>query len=318
MPHFASLRSQRGWTAGVLDPKATRFGVVRFHFVLEDQNLLEPTLRGDTLGTYRSSAGTGMEVSDKLTWTSTSTNVQRLVQGWAQESETIKKITQECLGESGIKDLWKFSSSLKTEVEAKYSTSRNAQSSTEESHTETVTREWSAKFSIAPEDTREHCVVAVYRIRPTRVYLSYLDYLTVNYEHQLWGYRRKRTKAPVATNTGKRRPNVEVFGLPLVELQRPERMPSAWVLPPDEVEKLKKITDPTEIRSRAFKAHPRNRHATVWDDVPTLYQLAEVAFPMRRVTRTSSEWTEEELRRIETDESRASETSWFPSKQKTP
>ena len=98
------------------------------------------------------------------------------------------------------------------------------------------------------------------------------------------------------------RANVHRCHLPLSAIYYWKRLPKSSVLIPATKYKIEVVNpDECEIRPPEDK---REYYETV-PSKPTLYQLSNLAFPLKWIKRPGNgEWTEEQLRRIEEDEQR--------------
>jgi len=307
VPHVLHLTNEAGWHSDTPDRKrATKFFVTRWHFVLERSPAQGATMRGELLGAYRSPQGSEMTVNDKISRAVTTVNLERTITTSLQESQQIVELTTALRAEVGGGGA-KTAADQKSRLQNLLKSSISETTFTERVTTDQSTNEWSVEFKIPAEQTLEYQVVAAYKMRRCRLYLSHVDYLSIEYTKSLLGFRRKRRKYPVASGARKNsRANVISVGVPVADIEMRERVPkSVCVIRADEAHLYEEVPDPAEIVTSAPADRQSKSHLPgLWSDQPSLYQVAEAAFPITWIKRTNAGWTREELLAIEADESK--------------
>lgn len=312
IPHVLRLASSRGWQPDLDDRKrASKFFVSRWHFVLEIYPLAGETHRGETLGAYRSPAGSQMTVKDTLTKQLTTVDLERTIQTACHESQVMAEMSAVIKSEVKAGGL-SVGSELATKLQSQLKKSLSRTSFFERAETTTESAEWAVEFVLPSEQTQESLVVACYKRRPIVVYLSHVDYLFVNYDVSMFGFRRKRSKHPVAAGNGKlSRPNVIDYGRPVVRLETWEALPkSGWVVREDELKAMPEVPDVAATeRKEPGSLKVKGYYKSLWRNEPSLYQMAEAAFPLKWTNRRG-DWTKGDLLKIEADEACAREKKW--------
>jgi hypothetical protein len=137
------------------------------------------------------------------------------------------------------------------------------------------------------------------------VYAVWFDYLEVRYRRYPLDLRRKRVKNPPFTET---RPRVNEW-----ELREPLGGFSYWKLMPSDAFQvhedtyLPEVPDATVVTRSAIE-NPKTFRKENYPRVPSLYQLSNVAFPLKWIAR-NDDWTEADLLGVEEEERR--ERAWW-------
>jgi hypothetical protein len=146
---------------------------------------------------------------------------------------------------------------------------------------------------------------AVYQRRRVDVYLAYCDFLDVEYERTTLGLRKKRIKIPPYDPKNRIRSNELYLNEPLGSIQYWKFLPDSEYM---EVESKYQceVKDPLEMR--ILKVERPHAYPIRFPRIPSLYQIANVAFPLRWIDR-KGEWTEGDLLALEWEE--AKNTAWW-------
>ncbi len=145
--------------------------------------------------------------------------------------------------------------------------------------------------------------VSAYQRYAYDIYLSWVDYLRVQYRTTALGLRKKRRKYPPPSS--QRHPNWIKFHVPLATAHFWRPLPKSSIVT-YEARYENEVKDPEEID--IVPPEDLLSHHAPRPDVPTLYQLSNIAFPLKWIHR-KGEWTEEELKKIEDEE--AVKSAWF-------
>jgi hypothetical protein len=131
------------------------------------------------------------------------------------------------------------------------------------------------------------------------VYFSFIDYLFVSYKNALG--LKKRKKDPDVENN--RHINKIVLKMPAFSFVAWEQVDnSIWEIPESEyknevIDQSKIEIEPIKDTSDCYIPIPEYSY----DNIPTLYQIANSAFPLKW-QKKSSDWTKEDLRKLDEKE----------------
>ncbi|MBN23850.1 MAG: hypothetical protein CL578_02240 [Alteromonadaceae bacterium] len=307
IPMSIALTSESSWEK--LNEKATSFFVMRFHFQLNEKIIDEPHKVGDWIGLYQSTKGMSAQHVRSET-----TEVEQVISTHSiekhfLESEFLSELAVDLVQSFEIPKLLRFKSGVKSKVSD--TVKKHLEKSVEilDSNKITKTEKLEITNFYPGEETKAIVSVPVYRKRAVEVILSYIDYLKVDYRRSPLGLRKKSDKSPKITNP-KKHSNIHKLGLPIArayfwELQKNsskfmyEMEHQTEVKDPSQI----KICEPDEIKEK-FVEFP---------NVPSLYQIANAAFPRKWIWRKTPEklWTEEELKLIELDEVASQGNGWY-------
>jgi hypothetical protein len=313
VPHSIPLTKAEAWEADGDDRKrATKFFRTRWHFVLEKYSPRGDTHRGDLLGTFRSPKGSEQVVCDRIKRSVHSVNLEKTIRASLQASDAVTDLSR-LIRETVIGKNLSQVEEAKTGLQARLRASLTPQTFTERVETDESAEEWPINFTIPSEQSQEHHAVTSYQKRPVRIYLAFVDYLLVEYTSSFFGIRRTRKKKPVALGTHKRaRANVIEYGFPVADVEIWEHAPNCGlVLRADELRSTPEVPDSSEVTATTpAETRKKPYYLNLWSKEPSLYQVAEAAFPIAWAKR-KGEWTPEELFKIETDESKEIESRWL-------
>lgn len=276
-PDPGRLMKKDGWAK---DPSSDhRYLAVRFHFLLRGPfQLDEPVRRGEVIGASTPLRG----VSEKQIFTTeyevTSLQVNELVKEALQESESIQAFEAALSASIGSDLMGKISSEVKASASRRLleSFKDTFKVTASEAHREkkSVTRE----YLIDPTQFEQDATlvfVKAYKAFAYKLYLQFIDTLVVEYYSSPLSLRLKRRKLP--TVTGARHPNILRFGLSLCSIRYWKEIPQSSLLI-EEKNYKNEVEDPDEIIVEPLLDVKRYPSGPM-PPRPTLYQLAEGAFP---------------------------------------
>ena len=197
----------------------------------------------------------------------------------------------------------KLSTEVKSTAGAKFKTSFSSSVRLQTSVTERKTIKFELTYTIDPHVTTRYASVAVYQKYAYDIYLAFVDYLVIEYKRSFLGLRKKRKKRPVPHT--RRHPNVEKFNIPFASVYFWKLLPKSSIII-EESKYENQVKDPLEMT--VTPPEDTHRYHVTMPDVPTLYQLSNVAFPLKWIEREGP-WTEQELMQIEMEE--AEGTAWW-------
>jgi hypothetical protein len=303
IPFSVELADEHSWKD--LDDKKTSFGIVRFHFRLEDQTLAEPHAVGDAIGVYQKPRGMTMKHVKSDTTSIEQVISTKSIENHLLQSEVLAEVASELLAKHSITSLLGFKFNMKSKVSEKLSSSYTL--GTEISSSEKVTRtETLTVENMFPPEIDETIVsVPVYKRRVVDVSLAYIDYLKVDYVRSPWGLRKKAKRHPKVVDHHNH-PNRLPFGTPIATAYYWQLLPNSSKFIFERDHKVD-VLNPLQITI----CEARSRKERVFNyrkDIPTLYKIARAAFPTKWILRKSvkQDWTEDQLNALEHDEVKGS------------
>lgn len=298
IPFALDLTREQGWDS--LDAGHTRFFVARCHFMAVSQQGTGGAKHGEKLREFSNEPGTSQEITDTVEHRYTVSYTQESLKSSLRENTTVHSFVSSIASETAIAP-FKLSESARFELSRKlreeFQSSFKVLSSTE---TQT-TRKHETKIVLPTTGGTRFVCPAVYQQWVDHLFLTHVEYLRVRYVRSLFGLRRKRSKyPPLPRDASHKRANVHECYVPLAAIYYWKRLPESSVVIAIDKYRLE-VADPDECEIRS----PEDEHQYVapCPTKPTLYQLSNLAFPLKWIKRPGNgEWTEEQLRQIEEDE----------------
>lgn len=210
VPYFERLKSPSGWSR--TDGQRRGFHVLRLHYYFRSQDGVGRLFSGEPLADI--AVARGMVREDQQVWSGEieRTDVSATSQQLVLELECASKFASEIAGSLGSPST---GVGLSSKAIAEASTRFREEVRKELTHTETVrtkvTWEYTEKLTVDGSKSNGPLYVqSQYRRRTYDVFLSFVDFLFIDYEHQHFWQRRRRVKyppVPAASNDWRRRPN---------------------------------------------------------------------------------------------------------------
>jgi len=295
IPFSVDLSEEQSWQL-VPDQKYA-YCILRLHFFVRQRQVGRDIKHGEIIAPVKAPASAGSvwtygeEIETELS------RVDETIEQVLVEEELIQKEIAELVTKLKVPGFGEASSGLKSEMSKRFKESLTVTSRQQKS----VTHRDKVKFEIAfhiPDGTSEtYYAVKAYKRLAYDVYLAWVDYLFVAYERKAFGILKKRRKWPEPA--GRNHPNWVSIKKAIAAVEFWQLLPRGGVVVPKKQYK-EEVKYPFEIDVKSLKGFPKNHMPR--PDVPTLYQLSTAAFPLRWVKR-KGKWTEEELRKIEEEES---------------
>ena len=304
IPFNEALETENGWRTR--DEKHTTFVSCRFHFAAfrkVDQNPI--AFYGEPVDTILPKQGVKTATELGVKYTLQITDTYKTIENSLTESTALAGISAELAGQIGVPNVASTGSKLASQIQASMRTQFSQ--GFELSRSEVTTQEISYKQSFAFDDanpkSREALICPTYKKVYFDLHLTHLDFLKVEYLREFFGLRKKRKKVPQFPSDG--RP------FNLIKVMQPLFAVQVWQLNQSLAvkwrgEEFRTVDDPfvTAVVPPVLSVTP----ALDFVARPSLYQLANAAFPTRWVKR-KGRWTEEDLRKSELDE--AQDSAWF-------
>lgn len=298
MPFAVHLADESSWEA--FDDRRTSFGVLRFHFRLDDMPLSETHKVGDAIGVYQKPKDSNLRIvkSDKAELEQVILN--KTVENHLMNNECLAELAIDFVQKSKLSTLFGFETSLKSKVATKIATSYGI--GIEVSQSEKMTRSETLEIEnhLGPNIVDAIVSVPVYKRRAVDITLGHIDFLKVDYRRSILGLRKKAVRSPLVLHP-KRHPNRIKFGLPVATAYYWQLLPSSSKFIYERDHKIE-VADPLQVTICPPRVH--TERFVSFPSVPTLYQVASAAFPKKWIWRKSvkQDWTEESLKQIELEE----------------
>ena len=300
VPFAEDLTKEAGW----IQLDRYLYFIARFHLQIEEKQTRDFAI-GDILRTYRTTSHAETEVEKVFEEEVTTVDLKETTRSAALSNDLTEKITATIAG-AARSPFYEVSANIGSALE------QTIRSSVAESirSSNTVSRRERKSFRVrqtikqgAPEI---QVAVAGYRKYRRDVHLHYIDYLFVEYRRTAFGLRKKKRNLPRPVGTA--HINLIPLHIPLFRL-------FYWNL---EAESSLLYTE-TEYQSLTRVAHldrvtfhelhePIRLPMPTREELPTLYTLSNIAFPLRWIDRKGP-WTREELEKIEMEEAEGS--AWW-------
>lgn len=302
LPFSAELAQEDAWDR--LDDSRTTFFVVRFHFYLESRQVAEPHKVGDKLAVFDFPKGASQEHVTTSEFEREDINLVSSIENYLLESDIIAKHVHELAATVKLAGITEVRGKIQNEFTAQLKESFSITSQVDETSKVRSKIQFQVKNTLGPTITKPVIAVPVFQRHAVDIQLAWLDYLVVKFERRLFGLRKKKTSYPVVTNP-RCHPNRVRCRVPLTTMYFWEHLwRSCKLLYEDNY--VTEVDDPDEILVSPY-ANDWVRNVS-FPKVPTLYQIARVAFPHKWVKRNGP-WTEQELMQIELEEARG--TAWW-------
>jgi len=307
IPYYKRLVSTEGWDRR--DKMGKHFHVARAFFRLNVSQISGPARIGrkfDVLGHIK-----GM-TTERIKTVEVETEVFQQVETIERsivESECMLKLLNELSTNFGDGKIFNMGGKVGSEVSAKLKTNFTTEFKVTNSSSKRELVKYEFK-DMLPSDFKDRvCGVEVYQRCKADLYLIQVDFLNVKYEKTMFGLRKKIRKYPFPENTNAVHPNVIKIGVPLATFVYWQPLPQSSLMIKDadyrpEVKddaEMEVTTPDSTLKDRPYWSVPKH---------PTLYQLSNVAFPSKWVNLRNSEYTKEELMKMEQGEAEGS-AWWF-------
>lgn len=307
IPFAVELANEENWEC--MDAKQTQFFIVRCHFQLDERHLEEPHRVGPYLAVYQSPKGVGQSHVTKSSFELEHLEAEKCIENQLVENKHVMSFVSNLATKASLPKTFEISQSLQATLSSELRSSFSKTKEVSESCKVKVAREFQVQNTIDPNISESLVAVPVYKRCAYDVILAYVDYLRVDYRTSTMGLRKKAIKYPIIVDF-QRHPNVIRFAEPLATVKYWQFLPESCKLMMEksyevEVKDSQSVTiGPPQSLRKKFVHRP---------DVPTLYQVANAAFPRKWIWRKSTQgaWTEEDLKKIELDEAKKKLGRWF-------
>lgn len=300
VPFVLPLSKENSWTD--LDGDKRNFFIARCHFLIKSRQVEDRTFIGDIIEAFQAPSGTTVGskkiIEDQYEEIDFIDSFEKSV----VSNETLVEFITEVSNELGTPNLAKVKSGFKNKWSNKFKTEFHSEFRYSKTTSHKRTESYESTYTV--NGSSERLVVApVYKYMALDIYLAYVDFLFINYSKKLFGLRKKRRHSPHWKNG--RPQNVLKFNIAVCCIKYWKRLEKSGVIL-KENEYKQEVDEPSEIvLSDAENLH---QYHVELPDLPTLYQLAMAAFPLKWIHR-KGDWTMEDLKKLEFEE--AKESPWY-------
>ncbi len=280
IPTAAELEKKRGWQ--VHRKNRQRYAVVRFHYLLRGPfQLDEPVRKGEVIAVAKPLRGVREKRTFSAEYEVSIVKMNDLIREAVRQSEGIRQYAASLTARLGVEPLAGLAAFAKAEAAERLT--RTVQQRLEISISETYREKKTitSEYAIDPHEFEPDTTlvfVRAYKAFEYRLYLQCLDYLMVEYTSSPlspWLVRRK-----VPPNAGEGQPpNVIRLQIPLCTIRYWKAIPESSLLV-DEKTYVNEVQDPDEVQIGELNDGRRYPYKEM-PPRPTLYDLAERAFPAR-------------------------------------
>ena len=288
--------------------------IARYHLHIEDEQTDELGF-GDILRTFHTTDFSETEVVKGFEEECTIADVKETTSSILLENELSQKVTGTITG-SAKSPLYELSANIGASLEQTIHSSVGQSIKSDHSVSRRVRKSFTISQKIKSGSQELQVAMAGYRKYSQKVFLHYIDYLSVEYKPTALGLRKKKRNLP--RPIGGKHTNRIPINMPLFKLYYWKlESESSLLYTESEYRQLPKVKHPDRITLEELNEEIRLPLPSK-PDRPTLYTLSNIAFPLRWIDRKGP-WTREELEKIEFDEAEGS-AWWFqygPGRNKT-
>jgi hypothetical protein len=296
IPVFFDLTSSNNWNK--IDVSGAKFFVMRSHFMMKTREIEGKVRKGGIIQAFQKPGNVETERMVSIEIEKEYIKFEEMFTQMSFERELLEefitKLKPGIAGESfglNLSAKMQFAQKLKE----RYANSLRTTDTIRE--TKRMTLE--LKYTFNSKFTGEAYHVKAYQKFAFDIYLSYVDYLFVDYKSSMAGLRRKRGKLPKIDKTNPaRHRNVLKLNAPLATVHFWKLLAgSAIIVPADKYKN--EVPDPDEFK--VVEPEDIRQHHVEFPDLPSLYQLSNKAFPLRWVD-IKGGLTKEDLMKIEEED----------------
>ena len=300
VPFAEDLTKEAGW----LQLDRYLYFIARLHLHIEQHQTQEFGV-GDILRTFRTTPHAETEIAKVFEEEVTTVDLRETTRSAALSNELSQQLSAALAG-AARSPFYEASANIGASLE------QVIRASTEESirTSHSVSRQERHSFTITqtvkPGAQEYQVAVAGYRQYQRDVFLHYIDYLFVEYQTTTFGLRKKKRNLP--RPVGSAHVNLIPMHIPLFRLTYWNlEAESSLLFTQTEYQALPKIAHPDRVTFDALEETIR-LPMPAREELPTLYTLSNIAFPLKWIDRKGP-WTREELEQIEMEEAQGS--AWW-------
>jgi hypothetical protein len=300
VPFAEDLTKEAGWIQ--LNPYL--YFIARFHLHIE-QNQTREFAVGDVLRTYRTTSHSEAEVEKVFEEEVTTADLRETTRSAVLSNDLTQKVTATLAG-AARSPFYEVSANVGAALEATIRSGITESVRLSDTVSRREQKRFTVRETIRPGAQELQFTVAGYRRYSQEVFLHYIDYLFVEYRRTAFGLRRKKRNMPRPVGTA--HVNLIPMHIPMFRLYYWHlEAESSLVYTETEYQSLPKVAHPDRVIFEPLEEAIRLPMPSR-EELPTLYTLSNIAFPLRWIDRKGS-WTREELERVEWEEAEGS--AWW-------
>lgn len=298
IPTIFELAHDNSWEK--LDKRETKFFIMRLHFMVKVREVEDSTIDGGILTVFESPDMVGQERVVSIEIEKEYIDFNETLSSCVIEKENIQELMTDLLAESSLPTFYKIRASLKTKLSKKVK--ENVTETFKSGNTTRYTKKltFQTKTTFNEKQTEKIYQIKQYQKCSFDIYLSFIDYLYVDYSTSLFGLRKKRKKLPkIDSRNNLKRTNVLKINEPLISMH-------FWKLIEDssvykkQSEYINQVPNPDEkIVKESEDKH--QYQVEIPKEIPSLYKLSNIAFPIKWIERECDK-TKLDLIEIEEDD----------------
>jgi hypothetical protein len=300
IPFAEELTKEAGW----LQLDRYLYFIARLHLHIEQHQTQEFGM-GDILRTFRTTPHAGTEIAKVFEEEVTTVDLQETTRSAALSNELSHQFSAALAG-AARSPFYEASANIGGSLEQVIRTSMEEAIRTSHSVSRQERRSFTITQTVKPGAQEYQVAVAGYRKYQRDIFLHYIDYLFVEYQTTTFGLRKKKRNLP--RPVGSAHVNLVPMHIPLFRM-------SYWNLEAEssllftemEYQALPKVAHPDRVTFEALEETIR-LPMPAREELPTLYTLSNIAFPLKWIDRKGP-WTREELEQIEMEEAQGS--AWW-------
>lgn len=298
IPFYKELTKERNWKS--INKK--KFFISRLNLVIKEKQICNKIYNGEIIQGFSSPLGERtieeIEYEEELS----KIDFLRTINNYIVTQRNIENYINELGIHLGLDKFAKIDNSFKFSSKKLFEETFNKNITFESSSTTSIKRKYKVTKEFVPEKYEKVYAVIPYKKVRYEVFLSFVDYLLVEYSCSMLGFRKKRVKHPCPNLKRNFHNNKIIYKQPLfvADIWKPLDNNSIWLVPEDKYQL--EVQDPNSIFMKPFNNCSKKQYIEIppysFKDIPTLYQLSNAAFPLKWIKR-KGDWTIDELKELE-------------------
>lgn len=293
VPKIIKLTKENGWEA--IDEKNTIFFVYRVHFAIKKRIVEDFVRKGEIIQVFEKPERVSVNNNLRIEVSHERTAIEETLRQISFEKEIIDEIKNGfTLGQNELFDI-SLKNSFKDIVINKYSEYIKDIQTIKTNHTTTeeigITLDHNTQQNL-------YCV-NVYQRHAYDIYIVGVDYLCVEYKRSLFGIRRKRCKTPKLPERKSVPSNYIQIKRLIGSIEYWKNIPRSIVIVPED-KYQQEVEAPEDINIILSNLKATDKYLPK-DLSPSLYRIANAAFPLKWIHR-KTDWTKEELMKLEEED----------------
>ena len=278
VPITIELTNEKSWER--LDKNNTKFFIMRLHFMVKVREVENDFKDGGVLNIVQAPELVKQERVISVEIEKEYIDFHETLSSSIIEKESIEELMSELLAENNIPTFNKLRAGLKTKLAQKIR--ENVTNTFKEGNTTRVTKKITFKTTTIFDEKQNDKIYQIkqYQKNSFDIYLSFIDYLSVDYSTSFFGLRKKRKKTPkIDNNKNHKRTNVLKLNYPIASIHFWKLMENSAVFR-KESEYENQVKNPDE-QTVLEPEDMHQYHVTIPKNLPSLYKLSNIAFPVK-------------------------------------